>query len=216
MQTAHQQLDWIECDVQLTSDNHLIIIHDDTLARTSNGGEQCVWQHSLAYLEQYDYGSWFDSKFSNTPLLTLEKLWQYANETGLHLNLEMKPYGNAPLLAQHFSDFLSTHTHDFHLLVSSFEHHILHDLRQAHPALPIGFLVEEHDPSLYQSLLALDNCAYHLSAQQNPLTLLTALAEQDLAILAYTVNDATMAQILLDSGFWGVFTDNPQLFTGRP
>ncbi len=213
MQTAHQQLNWIECDVQLTSDNHLVIIHDESLDRTSNGGSQLIWQSPLAHLDQYDYGAWFHSKFSNTPLLTLEILWRYANDTGLNLNLEIKPYGNASLLAQHFAHFLSTHSRQFDLLISSFNHLILHHLRQSNPELTIGFLVEEHDPILFQSLLSSSNCAYHLSAQSNSLMLLESLSQQDIALLAYTVNDQQLAHTLLQTGFWGVFTDNPYLLS---
>jgi glycerophosphoryl diester phosphodiesterase len=212
MQTAHQHLDWIECDVQLTNDGHLVIFHDESIKRTSNGGDQLLHQHALEHLSQYDYGSWFDSRFSKTPLLTLEDLWRYANDAMLHMNLELKPYANATSLALKFSEFLNTHVRNFHLLISSFDHQILYEIRKTNPDIAIGFLVEEHDPLLFDQLLRLENCSYHLSVKQNSLSLFESLSRYEVPILTYTVNDADLAESLLQSGVWGIFTDKPDLY----
>ncbi len=66
-----QGADGLECDVRLTSDHHLVCIHDRTIDRTSNG-TGIVSEMSLAQLRDYDFGSWR----SGTPasVLTLEEL----------------------------------------------------------------------------------------------------------------------------------------------
>lgn len=66
-----QGADGLECDVRLTSDHHLVCIHDRTIDRTSNG-TGIVSEMSLAQLRDYDFGSWH----SGTPasVLTLEEL----------------------------------------------------------------------------------------------------------------------------------------------
>lgn len=211
IQTAHQRLNWIECDVQLTRDHQLVIFHDDSIARTSNGGHRLVRDTNLLHLSQYDYGSWFDSKFTNTPFLTLETLWHYANKGGLNLNLEIKPYHNAAQLTEQFLHFLNTHPCQFNLLVSSFDHDVLYQIREKKPSVAIGFLVEAHEPMLFDQLLTLENCTYHLSVKHNPLSLFETLSKNEIKLLTYTVNDAQLATSLLQAGVWGIFTDNPHL-----
>lgn len=53
-------VDGVECDVRLTTDGHLVCVHDRQLARTSNGRGH-VSAHSLAELERLDFGSWYQA-----------------------------------------------------------------------------------------------------------------------------------------------------------
>ena len=61
----------VEFDVQMTKDSVLVIHHDKTIDRCSNGTgtiSECYFDQ----LNQYDYGSWKDLSFSGTKLATLE------------------------------------------------------------------------------------------------------------------------------------------------
>ncbi|GEM_PF-3869120 len=52
-----------ELDIQQTADERLIVMHDDTLKRTTNGAGN-LWEKALAELQRYDAGLWYDKKFS--------------------------------------------------------------------------------------------------------------------------------------------------------
>lgn len=74
--------DGVECDVRLTSDGHLVCVHDRRVDRTSNGAG-VVSEMTLAQLRELDYGAWHPSEqrravnpgdFGDTGLLTLEAL----------------------------------------------------------------------------------------------------------------------------------------------
>ncbi|MGF1695798.1 glycerophosphodiester phosphodiesterase [Vibrio lamellibrachiae] len=74
----------IEIDIAMTSDNHLVVIHDPSIDRTSNG-KGYVEQMTLAELQQFDYGHWFSATFENTKILEYRTLlnWAIKNDVGL-------------------------------------------------------------------------------------------------------------------------------------
>src|SRR5262245_46332535 len=53
----------IELDVHLSRDGHLVVIHDDTVDRTTNGSGPVV-HYTLAELQALDAGSWFGAAFA--------------------------------------------------------------------------------------------------------------------------------------------------------
>ena len=97
LRSAIGKCDFIEIDVQLTKDLVPVIIHDDTLSRTSNVSEvdrfagRSPWKVSeftFEELQSLDFGSWFNHRFE--PILTLEKALSFAKEKHLFLNVEIK------------------------------------------------------------------------------------------------------------------------------
>ena len=79
---------YIETDVQLTSDNIPVIIHDDTVDRTSNGKGK-VSEKTLSDIKKLDFGSWFSTKFKDQKIPTLSELLKNYNNK-IHLVLELK------------------------------------------------------------------------------------------------------------------------------
>lgn len=63
-----------ELDIRTTNDGELVVLHDDSLARTTNGGNRSIRDVSMAAAAQLDAGSWFDSAFANTRIPTLEQV----------------------------------------------------------------------------------------------------------------------------------------------
>lgn len=54
--------DYLELDLQMTKDGHLVAMHDDKVNRTTNGTGR-VDHYTLAELKQLDAGSWFNQKY---------------------------------------------------------------------------------------------------------------------------------------------------------
>ncbi len=87
--------DFIEIDVQLTKDLVPVIIHDDTLGRTSDISnieqfeDRSPWRVSdftEEELQSLDFGSWFNHDYE--PILTLEKALLFAKEQHIFLNFK--------------------------------------------------------------------------------------------------------------------------------
>jgi glycerophosphoryl diester phosphodiesterase len=66
-------VDMIAIDVQNTKDEQIVVIHDATLDRTTNGSG-LVHDYTLEEIKQLDAGSWFDSKFSQERVPTLKEI----------------------------------------------------------------------------------------------------------------------------------------------
>jgi glycerophosphoryl diester phosphodiesterase len=84
--------DWFELDCTLTADEQVIVIHDDTVDRTTNG-EGEVAEMTLAELKRLDAGSWKDPKFAGEGLPALAESLDLAKGY-IGVYIEIKDSGN--------------------------------------------------------------------------------------------------------------------------
>lgn len=80
---------YIETDVQFTSDNVPVLIHDTTVDRTTDGTGN-VSSFTFAQIEQLDAGSWFSAEFAGTKIPSLEEFLIFCKRTGVYPYLELK------------------------------------------------------------------------------------------------------------------------------
>jgi len=82
--------DGIELDVMLSADRKLVVIHDDTLDRTTNG-HGSVGSTPLAALRDLDAGNWFRPEFKGEPIPLLDEVFAELGGKFL-INVELKNY----------------------------------------------------------------------------------------------------------------------------
>src|SRR5437773_11827369 len=85
----------IELDVQLTRDGEVVVMHDWTLERTTDGAG-AVCDRTLAEIRRLDAGAWFGPAFRGTRVPTLGEVLA---AVGLPVNVELKPVGDDGLEA---------------------------------------------------------------------------------------------------------------------
>jgi glycerophosphoryl diester phosphodiesterase len=135
----------IELDVSLTKDRRLVVIHDDTVDRTTDGSG-AVRAHTLEALGRLDAGSWFDPAFRGERLPTLAQVLDVVKGRVL-VNIEIKPEafeanGPADAVERQVLQLLREKKMLDNVLVSSFEWQVLEDLRRMAPAIALGLLSE--------------------------------------------------------------------------
>lgn len=96
---------WFELDCTLTKDGEVIVIHDDTIRRTT-GAEGVVAEMTLAELKRYDAGTWFDPKFAEQRLPTLGEALDLAKERRIGVYIEIKDSENNRSLNSQLSDLV--------------------------------------------------------------------------------------------------------------
>jgi glycerophosphoryl diester phosphodiesterase len=95
----------IEFDVHSSRDGHLVVIHDDTLDRTTNGSGP-VSNHTLGALRELDAGSWFGAAFAGERVPTFDDvLSRYGGR--IHIHAEIK--GHSASLSQQTADLVRQH-----------------------------------------------------------------------------------------------------------
>ena len=86
-------VDVIEMDIRLSADGHIVVMHDGTVDRTTNG-TGVVSEMSLGELKRLDAGSWFDARYAGERIPTLAEVLSWAQgKVGLLLELKYHPYG---------------------------------------------------------------------------------------------------------------------------
>lgn len=84
-------IDGIEMDINITKDGHLVVIHDNTVDRTTNGSGY-VKNMMLEEIKKLDAGSFFSDEFSNERIPTFEEFLDLVKDRNLLLNVEIKDY----------------------------------------------------------------------------------------------------------------------------
>ena len=129
----------LELDVHLTRDDHLVVIHDATVDRTTNGTGP-VADQTLTVLQTLDAGAWFGEAFAGARIPTLaDVLARYQGRAHLHIELK----GHTAHLPQRTVDLVRAHGMAQHVTFTSFQHPHLRTMRAYAPELPTGWLVGE-------------------------------------------------------------------------
>ncbi|MDC0610344.1 glycerophosphoryl diester phosphodiesterase [Vibrio sp.] len=205
---------WIELDVQLTADHIPVVIHDQTLERCTNGAGK-VAEMTLAELQQYSAGDWFNQAFSNETIPTLEDTLRLAKTHNIGLNIELKPYpgDDEALLCEKVADAIhAVDISDNQIIFSSFSVSALEQIKKALPTIRRGLLWEEMPDSAFDILSKLEafsvHCDYrHLSEKQA-----LEIKNRGYALYCYTPNNPMDVQAFWQWGVDMMITDKPHRY----
>ena len=128
------KVDAIELDVHLSSDGELMVIHDETVDRTTNGKGE-VNQFTKAELQSF-------SIESNSTIPTLEEVFDLVNRQCL-INIELKTFETAAKVVQLIEKYISNKNWEYtDFLVSSFNWDALEEVNFVNSKIPIAVLTE--------------------------------------------------------------------------
>jgi glycerophosphoryl diester phosphodiesterase len=129
----------IELDVEATSDGHIVVIHDDTVDRTTDGAGP-VTSHTLAALRALDAGSWFGAQYAGERIpLFDEVLGRYKGRA--HIHTEIK--GRSTYLSRRTADLVRQHGMVDKVTITSFQKARLEEIRAYASELAAGWLLAE-------------------------------------------------------------------------
>jgi len=152
-----QGADGIELDIQMSRDGELVVIHDETLERTTNGTGLVV-QHTAAELRELD-ASRSMPDYPREKLPFLREVLEFLQPTGLELNIELK---NGIVLYEGMEEKAIALVREFgmegRVIFSSFNHYSLVKLADLAPGIERGVLYTDglYEPWSYARLVGAD------------------------------------------------------------
>lgn len=201
---------WIEIDAQRLDDGAVILMHDHTLDRTTDGTGPVVLR-TLPQIRTLRTRDPVGGNFTEEPVPELSEVLALCRETGLGLVLEIKAtWGTDAEDAAAVAGLLASRA-DFPLLVTSFSVTALQTVADLRPGLDLGLatLRPPRDPAATKARLKLS--AVHCNAGWTTGKDIAAMHAAGLDVAIATINDAAEARHFLDLGADGIMTDLPRL-----
>lgn len=203
----------LELDVHLSRDGEIVVIHDHTLERTTNG-RGLVSEHTLAELQQLDAGHWFAAEFKGEPIPTLEQVCKLIKGRDVLLNVETKAALGFESLNERLAAVLQKHALEEQVIVSSFNHYALAHLKRIRPQLRTGILYNAAlvDAWIYaKSIGAAALHPYYLSVIPD----IVAGAQQNgMMVNTWTVDRAADIERMIGAKVDSLITNEPELALG--
>ena len=139
--------DGIECDIRKTKDGKLVIIHDNTINRTSNGKGK-VSNYKLSELREYNFGN---QKFNDEKIMTLNEFLKIFSNKKIEIYLEIKESGYETEIWNVISKYDLTY-----ITIISFKYNTLKDFRKLSKILKLGWLVYDINKPIVNDALKID------------------------------------------------------------
>lgn len=137
-----QKADGIELDIHLTKDGHLVVAHDETIDRCSNGKGRII-DKTLDELLTYDFSNNLPN-YKNVKIPTLKEVLLYVKDTRMTVNIEIKSgivvYEG---IEEKVVAMVSKLGMKKRVIYSSFNHHSLMLIKKLDCTIPIGLLYGE-------------------------------------------------------------------------
>lgn len=198
----------LEFDIHRTRDGVLVVIHDATVDRTTNG-KGTVGELTLAELRQFDAGSWMAPGFAGEPIPTLEELAQAVPDP-IRLFLEMKAGNDVyPGIEEQVAQFLQERNLVNRTNVSSFDHFVLKHMVELLPGLETGMLYSNRPVDPVGMSRACGATAIHTSWRHASADMVAQAHAAGLTVNAWTANTPEAIAHCLNVGVDGIITDYP-------
>ena len=213
---------YIETDVRITRDGVVVVVHDATLERTTNG-QGPVERWSFAELRRLDAAWWFDEangypqRGSGVRIRSLDEVFSMWPE--VHFNIDLK----GPHMEWAVADVIKRHRREDSTLIGSFVDHRVAKFRR----ITRGEIAVAAGPSAAMAMWLAARigttihrpvAAYQLPFDYRSLPIdekyVDAIHRCGAQIHTWTVNDAAAMHRMLDLGVDGIVTDRPDILNG--
>lgn len=202
-------VDMVEIDIQQSADGVLVLMHDATVDRTTNGSGS-VRDLSWDELRALDAGAWFSPSFAGERVPSLAEALALTEDAPVRLVIEVKDPDRYPGITENLAALLDEFDAHDRVTVISFDHAWLRDFRTRSPAIPLGYL---YIAALSPGDLP-DNAFMNVhwtNVIVDP-TLIWRAHRSDRQIMVWTVNNSTLIRALRWMGVDGITTDDPALW----
>ena len=193
--------DGIELDVHLSADGYLIVIHDETIDRTTNG-KGLVNTFSLSELKSF----LIDDQYQ---IPTLNAVFDLVDKKCL-INIELKGLGTASKVVSLIEEYISEKNWNYnHFIVSSFDWNMLQETSNLNSNIAIGVLTEDDLDKALAFAEKIKAKAINPDFQLLNANNVKEIQEKGFLVLPWTVNDKEDIQKIKSYNVEGIISDFP-------
>ena len=212
--------DYFELDVQMSKDGKLVLIHDVTVDRTTDGTGR-VGDLTFKELRRLDAGSWFDPAFAGERIPTLEEaLDRYRGKIGILIeikNPELYP-GIERKVAKALKKRNLHKPRNGKIIVQSFNHDSVKKFHRLLPSVPVGVLISYRDEGISdKELRNFAKYADYVNPNKDMVdrSLVKRIHRFGMKTTPWTVRDRAEADRLKSIRVDGIVTDYPDYVRPR-
>ncbi len=196
----HMGAAMIECDVHECASGDIVVLHDDTIDRTTNGSG---YVETLTLDELHR----FKTKDDQT-IPTLQKVLDLVDRR-MQVNIELKGANTADAVAAVVREYVQLGWQEADFLITSFNFEQVEQFHRQLPTVPIGYIIEKI-PLDYQQLFAHLKpnvvVVYYTSLDK---VFIDAMHSYNVMVFAYTVNNQDDNTHMKNIGVDGIITNHP-------
>ncbi|KIL41429.1 hypothetical protein SD70_07240 [Gordoniibacillus kamchatkensis] len=197
----------VELDVHLSLDGKILVCHDASIARTTNGTGM-IRNMSAEEVRRYDAGSWFSKKYKGEKVPLLDEVFQLVPDRML-IMIEVKhSYGGE--MERQLIECLWRFNRFDHVVISSYDHSCLRRLKGMEPKVKVG-LLSANFLDYMQDIEKLGIPVYSLHPFHLLLTKedVQEVCSAGIKVFPYTVDSVAELKKLIRYGVSGVITNDP-------
>ncbi|MGB6106087.1 MAG: glycerophosphodiester phosphodiesterase [Pusillimonas sp.] len=200
----------MEYDVKLSRDGVALLLHDDTLDRTSNGTGNAA-DKTWTELAAVDAGAWHSAEYAGEPIPALHAIAAFTRAHGIHSNIEIKPHtGLEAETGKQVARLARGLWAGAALppLLSSFSEAALEAALREAPELPRALLIAKEVPEDWRNRARRLECkGLNLNHRYTSRDIVRDIRGAGYTLAIWTVNDSARARELLDWGCNAIVTD---------
>lgn len=213
---VEMEAEMIEIDVLMSKDGVPVVYHDPQLDHHTNGNG-LVSNYTAEELKELDAGSWFDSRFSDQRIPTLEEVLAFASGN-IALNIEIKTEAVSDQLKDGVVEKSLKLVREYgmkdYVLFSSFDYRAVKQLKELAPEISVALLYNRSRSKRklpHELINEYKADAFNCSYRQFTRKRIASLREYGIPSFIYTVDTESRMRKLIAAGVNGIFTNKPDV-----
>jgi glycerophosphoryl diester phosphodiesterase len=211
---VQQHADGLEIDIHLTKDGEIVVIHDDTIDRTSNGKGD-IMSYTLAELKAFRFNKGFEEQYPEAQIPSLREVLELVKDHDLYLNIEVKDILSKSELYNGLGKEAAKLVEEYGLsgqvIFSSFNHTSMVRLKESCPEMRTAllYIAGMYEGGKYAQMTGAD--ALHPLYIGVNRELVEEAHSAGVQVNAWTVNDPEHIRMMLEAGVDAIITDRPDV-----
>lgn len=199
--------DYIELDVQLTADGQLVVFHDNTIDRTTDGKGE-LSKYTYEELQEFSAGSWFskDGMFDDAKIVLFSDVLECVGNDIL-LNIEIKNHGDIVRTAEKTVEVIEEYGIERSCYVTSFSYKALKTVKKLNPKIKTGLIANIATSTSFSQLKYID--AVSLNYIFINQSVVNMAHQNGKRVFVWTVDNRSDIQHMIAMGVDNIITNRP-------